>query len=46
MTHDRVMLLIDADNVSLDVMEQAVRLGGQAARRPARAARLLHRRAR
>jgi uncharacterized protein (TIGR00288 family) len=26
MTTDRVMLLIDADNVSLDVMEQAVRL--------------------
>ena len=26
MTQDRVMLLIDADNVSVDVMEQAVRL--------------------
>ena len=26
MTTDRVMLLIDADNVSVDVMEQAVRL--------------------
>ena len=26
MTQDRVMLLIDADNVSIDVMEQAVRL--------------------
>ena len=26
MTQDRVMLLIDADNLSLDVMEQAVRL--------------------
>ena len=26
MTIDRVMLLIDADNVSVDVMDQAVRL--------------------
>ena len=38
MTTDRVMLLIDADNVSVDVMEQAVRLllnqhGGLHARR-------------
>ena len=26
MTQDRVMLLIDADNVSVDVMEQAIKL--------------------
>jgi dihydroorotase len=31
MTPDRVMLLIDADNVSVDVMEQAVRLAAQPA---------------
>ena len=42
MTVDRVMLLIDADNVSVDVIEQARGLGRQALRRPACAPRLLH----
>ena len=47
MTQDRVMLLIDADNVSVDVIEQAVahlllKPHGGAARAP----RLLHRRER